>query len=107
MKNSKLLSKRPFQTDHRHSASQTYSRRERRHLVVKNRYEILHLLSSALSSLLFLAGSLFMFYSDLRKPASVLFILGSIQMLLRSLISLSYHFYLKRHIRLHSSSSNR
>ncbi|WDH98432.1 YrhK family protein [Paenibacillus urinalis] len=72
------------------------SPRSRKRLQIRNRYEIAHMISEIATSLLFLAGSFCLFYPEVKLIGTCLFILGSIQMLVRALIRMSYMLKLKK-----------
>lgn len=69
--------------------------RRRRRLTVTSRYETGMILSEILTALLFISGSIMMFYFHLKSIATVLYLIGSIMMLLRSGLRASYWFRLK------------
>lgn len=54
------------------------------------------MISEIATSLLFLAGSFCLFYPEVKLIGTCLFILGSIQMLVRALIRMSYMLKLKK-----------
>ncbi|MCM3785557.1 YrhK family protein [Neobacillus mesonae] len=72
------------------------SSQSKKRLKTRNRYEAAHLISEITTALLFLAGSFCLFYPEVKLIGSCLFILGSIQMLVRSLIRMSYMFKMKK-----------
>ncbi|MCM3128420.1 MULTISPECIES: YrhK family protein [unclassified Paenibacillus] len=72
------------------------SLRSKKRLQIRNRYEIAHMISEIATSLLFLAGSFCLFYPEVKLIGTCLFILGSIQMLVRALIRMSYMLKLKK-----------
>lgn len=69
--------------------------RRRRRLTVTSRYETGMILSEIMTALLFITGSILMFYFHLKSIATVLYLIGSIMMLLRSGLRASYWFRLK------------
>ena len=68
----------------------------KKRIEIRNRYETAHMASEIITAILYLAGSFFLFYPDLKVIGSIMFILGSIQMLVRSLIRMSYLVKLKK-----------
>lgn len=71
------------------------SLRRKRRLTVTNRYEVGMMISELFTGMLFVAGSICLFYPGTRPIPQVLYLLGSISMLLRSGIRGSYWFRLK------------
>lgn len=69
--------------------------RRKRRLTVTNRYETGMILSEIVTGLLFISGSILMFYPNMRSIPTVLYLIGSIMMLLRSGLRASYWFRLK------------
>ncbi|WP_234032880.1 YrhK family protein [Paenibacillus faecalis] len=69
--------------------------KRRRRLTVTNRYEAGMVLSEIVTGLFFISGSICMFYSEKRIVPTVLYLIGSITMLLRSGLRASYWFRLK------------
>ena len=64
-------------------------------LTVINRYETGMVLSEIVTGLLYIAGSISMFYPQTERIPTVLYLTGSIMMLLRSGLRASYWFRLK------------
>lgn len=65
-------------------------------LVIRKRYEALSIANDVLIGLWFLVGS-FMFFSEtLQFAGTVLFVIGSLEMLLRPAIRLARHVHLQR-----------
>lgn len=65
-------------------------------LVIRKRYEALSIANDILIGLWFLVGS-FMFFSEtLQFAGTVLFVIGSLEMLLRPVIRLARHVHLQR-----------
>lgn len=65
-------------------------------LVIRKRYEALSIANDVLIGLWFLVGS-FMFFSEtLQFAGTVLFVIGSVEMLLRPVIRLARHVHLQR-----------
>jgi len=71
------------------------ARKRKRKLAVTNRYEAGMVISEIATGLLFIAGSIMMFYPQMKRIPTVLYLLGSITMLLRSGLRGSYWFRLK------------
>ncbi|MFC7677506.1 YrhK family protein [Paenibacillus sp. GCM10028914] len=69
--------------------------KRKRRLTVTNRYETGMILSEIVTGLLFISGSILMFYPNMRSIPTVLYLIGSIMMLLRSGLRASYWFRLK------------
>lgn len=70
-------------------------------LIIRQRYQFVSIANDVLIGLWFLAGS-FMFFSDsLMSSGTWLFVIGSIDMLIRPVIRLIRHVHLQR---LHGSS---
>lgn len=69
--------------------------KRKRKLAVTNRYEAGMVISEIATGLLFIAGSIMMFYPQMKRIPTVLYLLGSITMLLRSGLRGSYWFRLK------------
>lgn len=69
--------------------------KRKRRLTVTNRYEAGMVISEIVTGLLFISGSLLMFYPQSGKIPTVLYMTGSIMMLLRSGLRASYWFRLK------------
>ncbi|WP_054955665.1 YrhK family protein [Paenibacillus dakarensis] len=67
----------------------------RRQLTITNRFEVGMILSEIVTGFLFIAGSISMFYSPRKSITIVLYLIGSIMMLLRSGLRASYWFRLK------------
>ncbi|QGH68902.1 hypothetical protein GCE65_04840 [Pseudactinotalea sp. HY158] len=66
-------------------------------LVIRQRYEFLSIANDILIALWFLVGS-FLFFSDSTVYAGTwLFVLGSVEMLIRPLIRLTRHVHLQRY----------
>ncbi|MDO7906421.1 YrhK family protein [Paenibacillus sp. JX-17] len=71
-------------------------RRKGKKMSVKDRYETAHIVSEISTALLFIAGSLFLFYPQYKMAGTCLFILGSIQMFIRSMLRISYYFQFRK-----------
>lgn len=72
-------------------------RNQQRKLAVTNRYEVGMVISEILTGLLFISGSILMFYPQMKNTPTVLYLVGSIMMLLRSGLRGSYWFHFKSH----------
>ncbi|WP_454193434.1 YrhK family protein [Paenibacillus sp. Marseille-Q7038] len=68
----------------------------KKRIETRNRYETVHVASEIVTAILYLVGSFFLFYPDLKVIGSIMFILGSIQMLVRALIRMSYMVKLRK-----------
>lgn len=69
--------------------------KRKRKLAVTNRYEVGMVISEIATGLLFITGSILMFYPHMKRIPTVLYLMGSIMMLLRSGLRGSYWFRLK------------
>lgn len=69
--------------------------KQRRKLTVTSRYEVGMVLSEIVTGILFISGSICMFYPQMKSVPTVLYLIGSIMMLLRSGLRASYWFRLK------------
>lgn len=65
-------------------------------LIIRRRYEVLSILNDFLIAIWFLAGSILFLYPELEKAAIWLFIIGSLQFLMRPLIRLVSHIHIRR-----------
>lgn len=65
-------------------------------LVIRQRYEVVSILNDVLIGVWFLIGSFFFFSSSLMTIGTCLFVLGSVEMLIRPGIRLARHLHLKR-----------
>jgi len=65
-------------------------------LIIRRRYETLSIFNDFLVALWFLIGSVFFLYPQLEFDGTWLFILGSLQLLIRPTIRLIAHIHLKR-----------
>ncbi|KOP64925.1 hypothetical protein AMS62_06435 [Bacillus sp. FJAT-18019] len=81
-------------------------RNQNRKLAVTNRYEVGMVISEILTGLLFIAGSILMFYPQMKRIPTVLYLLGSITMLLRSGLRGSYWFQFKSHKHVDSAETD-
>lgn len=65
-------------------------------LVIRRRYEVASMLNDLMTGLWFVVGSIFFFYQSLQTPAVWLFLLGSIQLLIRPIIRITKDVHLCR-----------
>lgn len=65
-------------------------------LVVNRRYEVASMLNDILTGLWFVVGSIFFFYDSMQIPATWLFLIGSIQLLIRPIIRIVRDVHLRR-----------
>lgn len=65
-------------------------------LVVSNRYETLSIANDLLIALFFLAGSIMFYVPSLHTVATTMFVLGSLDFLLRPLIRIARRVHLQR-----------
>lgn len=65
-------------------------------LVIRNRYESLSIANDVLLGIWFTVGSFLFFSEATMTAATVLFVLGSLQMLIRPVIRLSRRIHLRR-----------
>ena len=65
-------------------------------LVIRNRYEVLSIANDILIGIWFLVGSCFFFVESLMFAGTVLFVIGSIEMLIRPVIRLARRVHLQR-----------
>ncbi|QGM81459.1 YrhK family protein [Otariodibacter oris] len=66
-------------------------------LIIHQRYETLSIVNDFLIGLIFLIGSIMFFYPDLTKIGVWLFVIGSIQMLIRPIIRFSHRVHLQKY----------
>jgi hypothetical protein len=66
-------------------------------LVIRQRYEVISIVNDILIGLLFLVGSVFFLTPELTHAGTWLFVLGSIDMLIRPVIRLSRRMHLGRY----------
>lgn len=66
-------------------------------LVISNRYEVLSIANDILIGIWFLVGSCFFFSESLMFAGTVLFVIGSIEMLARPVIRLARRVHLQRY----------
>lgn len=65
-------------------------------LIIRRRYEVLSILNDFMVSLWFLAGSILFLYPTLETYAIWLFIIGSVQFLLRPMLRLASLIHLQK-----------
>ncbi len=65
-------------------------------LVIRQRYEVLSIINDLLSGIWFLLGSVFLFFDTLALASAWLFVLGSVELLIRPTIRLSRRLHLAR-----------
>lgn len=65
-------------------------------LIIRQRYEVASILNDILIAVWFTIGSVFFFFESLTFTGTVLFLLGSLQLLIRPLIRLRRRVHLKR-----------
>lgn len=65
-------------------------------LVVRRRYEAASIVNDVLIGLWFLIGSVFFFFDSLTRAGTVLFVIGSVEMLIRPVVRLARHLHLQR-----------
>lgn len=65
-------------------------------IVIRRRYEVASIANDFLIALWFLLGSLMFFDSDMVALGTWLFVLGSVQLLIRPTIRLARHIHLQR-----------
>lgn len=65
-------------------------------LVIRQRYEVLSIINDILIGVWFLIGSVFFFYPSLTPTGTWLFVVGSIELLIRPVIRLSRRLHLQR-----------
>lgn len=64
-------------------------------LVIRRRYEAASIVNDVLIGLWFLIGSVF-FFDSLTRAGTVLFVIGSVEMLIRPVVRLARHLHLQR-----------
>ncbi|OLO03497.1 MULTISPECIES: YrhK family protein [Salinicola] len=72
-------------------------------LVIRQRYEMLSIVNDVLIGVWFVIGSLFFFYESLTYAGTWLFVIGSVEMLIRPVIRLVRRLHLQ-HVNGNSSS---
>ncbi len=84
-------------TDTHNATNPLVLRIGRDELVIRHRYEVLSIINDILIGLLFLVGSVFFFTPEFTHAGTWLFVLGSIDMLIRPVIRLSRRLHLGRY----------
>jgi hypothetical protein len=74
-------------------------------LVIRRRYEVLSIVNDILIGLWFVAGSILFFSDDLATTGTWLFLVGSIELLIRPIIRLTRAVHLQRIRRDHAVDS--
>lgn len=72
-------------------------------IIIRRRYEAISIVNDFLIALWFLIGSVFFFYPAMETSGTWLFVLGSVQLLIRPTIRLARHIHLQRLPSGHSS----
>lgn len=65
-------------------------------VVIDNRYETLSIINDVLIALFFVVGSILFYFESLHVAATTLFLLGSIEFLMRPVIRLARRVHLQR-----------
>lgn len=65
-------------------------------LVIRQRYEVLSIVNDILIGVWFVIGSVFFFYESLAYAGTWLFLIGSVEMLIRPVIRLARRLHLQR-----------
>lgn len=65
-------------------------------LIVRQRYEVLSIVNDILIGIWFVIGSIFFFYESLAYAGTWLFVIGSVEMLIRPVIRLTRKIHLQR-----------
>ena len=65
-------------------------------LVINRRYEVASMLNDIMTGLWFVVGSIFFFYESMQIPATWLFLIGSVQLLIRPIIRIARDVHLRR-----------
>ncbi|MGM8932572.1 hypothetical protein BTW08_13065 [Salinicola sp. MH3R3-1] len=65
-------------------------------LVIRQRYEIVSIANDILVGVWFVIGSIFFFYDSLAYAGTWLFVIGSVEMLIRPVIRLARRLHLQR-----------
>ncbi len=68
----------------------------REQLVIRRRYEVVSILNDFFIAIWFLLGSVFFLYPSFEKIAAWLFVIGSVQFLIRPTIRLLAHLHIQR-----------
>lgn len=65
-------------------------------VVIRQRYEAVSIANDVLIGIWFLVGSIFFFFESMMFAGTCLFVLGSVEMLIRPVIRLARHVHLQR-----------
>jgi len=65
-------------------------------LVISRRYEVASMFNDILTGLWFVVGSIFFFYDTLQTAAAWLFLIGSLELLIRPMIRIARDVHLRR-----------
>ncbi len=65
-------------------------------LVLHNRYEVLSIVNDALIAVWFIIGSILFFHEDTATAGTWLFLVGSVELLIRPVIRLSRNIHIKK-----------
>ncbi|MBB3140923.1 YrhK family protein [Halomonas organivorans] len=65
-------------------------------LIIRQRYEVISIVNDILIGTWFIIGSIFFFYESLAYDGTWLFLIGSIEMMIRPIIRLARRVHLKR-----------
>lgn len=65
-------------------------------LVIRRRYEVVSIINDFFIAIWFLLGSVFFLYSSMETVGTWLFIIGSVQLLIRPTIRLLAHLHIQR-----------
>lgn len=65
-------------------------------LIVRQRYEVVSIINDILIGIWFVIGSIFFFYDSLAYAGTWLFVIGSVEMLIRPVIRLLRRLHLQR-----------
>ena len=65
-------------------------------LVVNRRYEVASMLNDIMTGLWFVVGSVFFFYDTLQTAAAWLFLIGSVELLIRPMLRIARDVHLRR-----------
>ncbi|MGA7965533.1 MAG: YrhK family protein [Gammaproteobacteria bacterium] len=65
-------------------------------LVINRRYEVASMFNDILTGLWFVVGSCFFFFNSLQTPAIWLFLIGSLELLIRPMLRIARDVHLRR-----------
>lgn len=71
---------------------------KRYELFFKKRYKVLYTVNDLIIGALFLVGSFFFFYDQLKSAGIWLFVIGSLLLLIRPTIRLIHDFHYRKHV---------